>query len=163
MPPHQTAEQESIAADTARFMEDLAAPGVEEDREVFAYAWIARCLRAGGAGIAELRAWLTSGQDISFESGRMVHPDKVEEDPATCEVSSFPRWIGGPTRMRWTPQWSSCAIQACGRCSGYRRANKQTWWQRLSCRDHRASPRNAGRGDRAGCARRLDQASSRLS
>jgi hypothetical protein len=96
MPPHQPTEQGSIAAETARFLEDLATPGPEEDREVFAYAWIARCLRAGGAGIAELRAWLTSGQDVSFESGRifdLANDDEEESgDLRSLILSSMERW-----------------------------------------------------------------------
>jgi hypothetical protein len=93
--PQPSTGQGSIAAETARFFEDLASPGPQEDREVFAYAWIARCLRSGAAGIAELRGWLASDQDISFETGKVIarHGDEEEGgDLRDLILSSMERW-----------------------------------------------------------------------
>jgi hypothetical protein len=88
-------ESGSIASETERFLDDLAMPGVAEDREAFANAWIARCLRAQGEGIEELRAWLQSGKDISFETGALVRTDPESEDSGDLRaliLASMERW-----------------------------------------------------------------------
>lgn len=88
-------EPGSIASETERFLHDLAVPGVAEDREAFANAWIARCLRAEGEGIAELRDWLRSGKDLSFETGALVRKDVEEEESGDLRsliLASMQRW-----------------------------------------------------------------------
>jgi hypothetical protein len=85
----------SIASETERFLQDLALPGPAEDREAFANAWIARCLRAQGEGIAELRAWLQSGNDINFETGALVRTDVEDEESGDLRsliLASMERW-----------------------------------------------------------------------
>ena len=66
------AEFPTIAQDTERFFADMKSADWKGQYDLLVSMWAERCLRAGAAGIGQLRTWLESGKDFDFTTGEWL-------------------------------------------------------------------------------------------